>query len=78
MVLARLKLKSRLGTLWDQGKCNQFCSVVVSARTNKSNHHQLCSKEELWEAARDEEMKIPWQAVNEGPPVTEEQYQERF
>jgi hypothetical protein len=36
------------------------------------------SKEELWEAARDEEMKIPWKEANEGPPVTEEQYQERF
>jgi hypothetical protein len=23
-------------------------------------------------------MKIPWQAANEGPPVPEEQYQERF
>ena len=30
------------------------------------------------EAARDEEMKIPWQEANDGPPVTEEQYQERF
>ncbi len=30
--------------------------------------NQFCSKEELWEAARDEEMKIPWQAANEGPP----------
>ena len=36
------------------------------------------SKEELWEAARAEEMKIPWRAANEGPPVPEEQYQERF
>ena len=32
----------------------------------------------MWEAAKDEEMKIPWQAANEGPPVPEEQYQERF
>jgi hypothetical protein len=32
----------------------------------------------LWAAARDEEIKIPWQEANEGPPVTEEQYQERF
>jgi hypothetical protein len=38
----------------------------------------FCSKEELWGAARDEEMKISWQEANEGPPVTEEQYQERF
>jgi hypothetical protein len=40
--------------------------------------NQICSKEELWEAARDEEMKILWQAANEVPPVPEEQYQERF
>ena len=32
----------------------------------------------MWEAVRDEEMKIPWQEANEGPPVTEEQYEERF
>ena len=32
----------------------------------------------MWEAARDEEMKIPWRAANEGLPVPEEQYQERF
>ena len=32
----------------------------------------------MWEAAKDEEMKIPWQEANEGPPVTDEQYQERF
>jgi hypothetical protein len=32
----------------------------------------------LWEAARDEEMKIPWQAAKEGPPVLEEQYQEQL
>jgi hypothetical protein len=28
----------------------------------------FCSKEESWEAARDKEMKISWQAANEGPP----------
>jgi hypothetical protein len=61
MRLLTIETENRLGTLWDQEECNQFCS-----------------KEELWEAARDEEMKIPWQAANEGPPVPEEQYQERF
>ena len=40
--------------------------------------NQFCSKEELWAAVREEEMKIPWQEANEGPPVPEEQYQERF
>ena len=49
-----------------------FRAIFVSARTIKRHHHQ----EELWEAARDEEMKIPWRAANEWPPVPEEQYQE--
>ena len=39
---------------------------------------QLCSKDELWEAAKEEEMKIPWKEADEGSPVPEEQYQERF
>ena len=58
MRLLTIETESRIGTLWDQEECNQFCS-----------------KEESWEA-RNEEMKIPWQAANEGPPVPEEQYQE--
>ena len=40
--------------------------------------NQFCSKEELWEAVKDEEMKIPWQAANEELPVPEEQYQKNF
>jgi hypothetical protein len=60
MRLLTIETESRLGTLWDQEECYQFCS-----------------KEELWETARDEEMKIPWQASNEGP-IPEEQYRERF
>ena len=40
--------------------------------------NKFSSEEELWEAASDEEMKILWRAANEGPPVPEEQYQERF
>jgi hypothetical protein len=39
---------------------------------------QFCSKDELWEAAKEEEMKIPRKEANEGSPVLEEQYQERF
>jgi hypothetical protein len=39
---------------------------------------QLCSKDELWEAAKEEEMKIPWKEAEEGSPVPEEKYQERF
>jgi hypothetical protein len=58
--LLTIETESRLGTLWDQEACNQFCS-----------------KEEMWEAARDEEMKILWRAANEGPTVPEE-HQERF
>ena len=32
----------------------------------------------LKKAAKEEEMKIPWKEANEGSPVPEEQYQERF
>ncbi len=32
----------------------------------------------MWETAKEEEMKIPWKDANEGLPVSEEQYQERF
>jgi hypothetical protein len=39
---------------------------------------QFCSKDELWEAAKEEEMKIPWKEAQEGLPVPEDQYQERF
>jgi hypothetical protein len=31
--------------------------------------NQFCSQQELWEAARDEEMEISWQKANAGPPV---------
>jgi hypothetical protein len=27
---------------------------------------QFCSKDELWEAVKEEEMKIPWKEVQEG------------
>jgi hypothetical protein len=40
--------------------------VLVSERTNKRHLHQ------------EEEMKIPWKDANEGLPVSEEQYQEKF
>ncbi len=30
---------------------------------------QFCSKDELWEASKEEEMKIPWKEVQEGLPV---------
>ncbi len=32
----------------------------------------------MWEAAKEVELKIPWKEGNEGSPVPEEQYQERF
>jgi hypothetical protein len=35
-------------------------------------------KDELWEAAKEEEMKIPWKNAHQEQPVSEEQYQERF
>jgi hypothetical protein len=39
---------------------------------------QVCSKEELWEAAKEEEMRIPWKEGSEESSVSEKQYQERF
>jgi hypothetical protein len=39
---------------------------------------QFCSRDELWEAAKEEEMKILWKTANEESPIQEEQYQERF
>ena len=30
---------------------------------------QFCSKDELWEAAKEEEMKIPWKDAKEGSPA---------
>jgi hypothetical protein len=39
---------------------------------------QVCSKDELWEAAKEEEMRIPWKEGSEESSVSEEQYQERF
>ena len=39
---------------------------------------QFCWRDELWEAAKEEEMKIPWKAANEELPIPEEQYQKRF
>ena len=61
MKLLTIETESRLGTLWDQEQCTQFCS-----------------KDELWEAAKEEEMKIPWKDAHEGLSISEEQYQERF
>jgi hypothetical protein len=61
MKLLTIEKESRLGTLWDQEQCAQFCS-----------------KDELWEAAKEEEMRIPWKEGSEESSVSEKQYQERF
>jgi hypothetical protein len=37
---------------------------------------QFCSKDELWESAKEEEMKIPWKEAQEGLTVPEDQYYE--
>ena len=51
MKLLTIETESRLGTLWDQEQCMQFCS-----------------RDELWEASKEEEMKIQWKAANEESP----------
>ncbi len=67
------------------GKANRHMKLLtietesrLSTLWDQKECNQFCSKEELREAARDEEMKIPWKNANEGPPVPEEQYQKRF
>ena len=67
------------------GKTNRhmkFLTVETESRLgtlwDQEQCMQLCSKEELWEAAKEEEMKIPWKNANEESPVSEGQYQERF
>ena len=39
---------------------------------DQEGRSQFCSKEELWEAAKDEEMKIPWKEAHAGLPAPEE------
>jgi hypothetical protein len=53
MKLLTIETESRLGTLWDQEQCLQFCL-----------------KDELWEAAKEEEKKIPWKEAIEGQSVS--------
>ena len=50
----------------------------LGPRWDQEQCTQFCSKEELWEAAKEEEMKIPWKDAKEGSRAPEEQYQERF
>ena len=45
---------------------------------DKEQCAQFCSKDELWEAAKEEEMRIPWKGGSEESLVLEEQYQKRF
>ena len=53
-------------------------SLATLPRYRRQQCAQFCSKDELWEAAKGEEMKIPWKEAQEGLSVPEEQYQERF
>ena len=46
--------------------------IVVVTLWDQEECNQFCSKEELWEVMRDQEMKIQWLTENEGQPVPEE------
>jgi len=67
---------------WKAGRHMKLLTIETESRLgtlwDPEDCNQFCSKEELWEEARDEEMKIPWKGASEGQPPTEEQYQERF
>ena len=60
MRLLTIETESRLGTIVLTLWDQEVCS-------------QFCSKKELWEAAKVEEMKIPWAEAQAGLPVPEEQ-----
>ena len=75
--------KETIGHIQSAGCLGQK-EVVIAAHSSlgtlwdQEQCTQFCSKEELWEAAKEEEMKIPWKDEKEGSPAPEEQYQERF
>jgi hypothetical protein len=60
----------------------ELLSIETESRLSTLWDQEQCtqfgSKDELWEAAKEEEIKIPWKDASEGLPVSEEQYQERF
>jgi hypothetical protein len=67
------------------GKADRHMKLLTTETESRLGTHwdqeqctQFCSKEELWGAAQEEEMKIPWKDEKEGSPAPEEQYQERF
>jgi hypothetical protein len=67
------------------GKANRHMKLLTIETENalgtlwdQEQCMQFCSKDELWEVAKEEEMKIPWKETSEGQPVPEDQYQERF
>ena len=62
----------------DARRCRPPSGPRQEAASADRSHHGRVIKDELWEAAKEEEMKIPWKEANEGLPVSEEQYQERF
>jgi hypothetical protein len=68
--------------VWTKGsghhrsQCVHTGAAGIGTLWDQDGCNRFGSKEELWEAARDEELKIPWKEANQWPPVTEEQYQE--
>jgi hypothetical protein len=74
--------RETIGHIQSAGCLGQREVVIVAhnacIREDQEECNQFCSKEELWESVRDEEMKIQWKVASEGQPPTEEHYQERF
>jgi hypothetical protein len=48
-----------------------YISPLYLSLWDQEELNQLCLKEELWEAERDEEIRITCKEENEGPPVTQ-------
>ena len=58
------------------GKEDRYIKILTLERENslgtlwdQDQCAQFCSKDELWEAVKEEEMKIPWKEVHEGLSV---------
>jgi hypothetical protein len=57
------------------GKEDRYIKILTLERESSlgtlwdQDQCAFCSKDELWEAVKEEEMKIPWKEVHEGLSV---------
>ena len=63
------------GTVDVHGKADRHMKLLtietesrLGTLWDQEQYMQFCSRDELWEATKEEEMKIPWKAANEESP----------